>query len=213
MQLRRDSKKRVWRWARLLAISLLSWSLLAWVAARALITEAPLERADALVVLSGSAAYGERTRRAAELFHEGRAPLILLTNDNLKGGWSSLEQRNPLFAERARDELLRARVPAEKIILLPGAVYGTYDEASLVKDYAAAHGLHSLLFVTSAYHSRRALWTAERVFSESGIAVGLSAVPPGEDSPRAFLWWLSFRGWRMVAEEYPKLIYYRLWYR
>jgi uncharacterized SAM-binding protein YcdF (DUF218 family) len=213
VHLRQDWKTGAWRWARMAVVVMLSWSLVAWVAARALVKEAPLESADALVVLSGSAAYRERTRRAAALFHEGRAPLIILTNDNLQSGWSNPEQRNPLFVERARNELLRAQVPPEKIIVMPGVVAGTYEEAAMVKNYAVQHELHSLLFVTSAYHSRRALWVIEKLFAGSNIAVGLNAPSPGEDSPRAFVWWLSFRGWRMVAEEYPKLVYYRLWYR
>lgn len=206
-------KRRAFRWALFLTVGFLLWFLIAWVAARALVTSAELERADALVIFSGSSAYRERTRRAAELFRAGRAPVIILTNDNQQSGWSRREQRNPLFVERARDELLRAGVPAESILILPETVTSTYEEAVLVRDYARSHDLHSILFVTSAYHSRRALWTARQVFAESGIQLGLDAPPPGEETPRPLTWWLHRSGWQMVAEEYPKLIYYRLWYR
>lgn len=211
--MRQDWKRGASRGARLVIIGLVLWSLVAWAAARALITSAELEKADAIVVLSGSAAYKERTRRAAELFREGRAPLIILTNDNEPSGWSSREQRNPLFVERARDELISAGVPPEKIIILPDAVTSTYDEVVLARNFVASRGLHSVLFVTSAYHSRRALRTARHVFAGSDVQVGLDAPPPGEDTPREFSWWLTLRGWLMVAEEYPKLIYYWLWYR
>lgn len=211
--LHQDKKRRTLRWALFLISGLLLWSLMAWIAARALVTSAELERADALVVFSGSSAYKERTRRAAEVFHAGRAPLIILTNDNQQSGWSRREQRNPLFVERARDELIRLNVPAERIITLPEPVTSTYEEAVLVRDYAASHELHSVLFVTSAYHSRRALWTTRRVFAGSGVEIGLDTPPPGEETPRPLTWWLHTSGWRMVAEEYPKLIYYWLWYR
>jgi uncharacterized SAM-binding protein YcdF (DUF218 family) len=97
--------------------------------------------------------------------------------------------------------------------VLPGAVSSTYDEAVLLRDYALSHQLRSLLFVTSAYHSRRALWTLEHVFAGSGIEVGLDSPPPGRDTPRPFIWWLSPRGWATVAGEYPKLVYYWLKYR
>lgn len=213
VHLRQDWKGRAWRILRFVVPGLLLWSMLAWVAARALVTSAELESADALVILSGSAAYKERTHRAALLFQRGRAPLIILTNDNQPSGWSSREQRNPLFVERARDELLRMGVPADKIVILPETVASTYEEGVLVRDYAASHGLHSVLFVTSAYHSRRALWTAHHVFAGSNIVVGLDAPPPGEETPPPLTWWLHGRGWLMVAEEYPKLIYYWLWYR
>lgn len=213
MYLRLEWKRRARRWASLAIVVLLLWPLIALVAAHALITRAEMERADALVIFSGASAYRERAAHAAELFRAGRAPLVILTNDNQQSGWSSREQRNPLFVERAREELLREGVPAEKIIVLPQIVTSTYLEAALVRDYAASNNLHSVLFVTSAYHSRRALWTARRVFAGSNIAVGLEATPPGAETPTPLTWWLRARGWSMVAEEYPKLIYYRLWYR
>jgi uncharacterized SAM-binding protein YcdF (DUF218 family) len=196
-----------------LLLILLAWSGLAWVAARALIVEAELQRADALVVLSGSSNYIERTQAAAGLFMAGRAPKIILTNDNQQGGWSSAEQRNPLFEELEAAELLRAGVPSDKVERLTQVVTSTYDEALMVREYALQQGLRSLLVVTSAYHSRRALWTWRRVFQGSGIEIGLSAAPTGEQSPNPFGWWWHPRGWAMVAGEYPKLIYYWLQYR
>jgi uncharacterized SAM-binding protein YcdF (DUF218 family) len=199
-------------WALLFIVVLSLWSALAWAAARALITRAELERADAIAVFSGSAAYRERARLAAELFERGRAPYIILTNDNQPSGWSRTEQRNPLFVERAREELVRDGVPPEKIIILPKPVTSTYEEAALIKDYAKANRLDAILFVTSVYHTRRALWTARHVFAGSGISLGLEAPPPGLESPEPLTWWLHTNGWLMVAGEYPKLIYYRLWY-
>lgn len=202
----------VWRWARLGLIALVLWSLLAWGAARALMVDAELERADALLVLAGSSEYMERTRRAAQLFHEGRAPSIILTNDNERGGWSSAEQRNPLFVERERDELLRAGVPNEKILVLPQPVSSTHDEAVLLREYAETNNLHTVLVVTSAYHSRRALWTLRRVLAGSGVEVGLASVAPGQQTPRPVIWWLYPSGWEAVAFEYPKFVYYWLHY-
>jgi uncharacterized SAM-binding protein YcdF (DUF218 family) len=198
---------------RVAILLLVVWTLLAWGAARLLIVNANLDRADAIVVLSGSAAYVERTRLAAQLFGEGRAPLIVLTNDNQYGGWSNAHRRNLLFVERAREELKLAGVPAESIETLPQAVSSTYEEALLLRDYASARGLRSIMVVTSAYHSRRSLWTFRHVFKGSGIEVGLEAVAPGQQSPSPFSWWLYPSGWPMVAGEYVKLIYYRMKYR
>lgn len=191
---------------------LVAWSLAAWVAARGLIVHAELERADALVVLSGSAAYIERTRRAARLYSEGRAPKIILTNDNQPGGWSNAQQRNPLFVERATEELVQAGVPPEKIEVISQPVTNTYEETLLLHKYATAHGLHSLLFVTSAYHSRRALFVLRSIFRSGDIQVGLDAVPTGQQMPQPAVWWLYARGWKSVAGEYVKLLYYRLRY-
>lgn len=194
-------------------IGLVVWSFVAWVAARALIVSRELEHADAMVVLAGSTTYVERTHRAAELLREGRAQKIFLTNDNQQSGWSNELQRNPFFIERAAEELRRAGVPGDAIEMLPQAVSSTHDEALLLRSTAEAQGLRSILIVTSAYHSRRALWTFRKVFDGSGINLGVTVVPPGEQTPTPATWWLHLSGWREVAGEYLKLIYYWLYYR
>jgi uncharacterized SAM-binding protein YcdF (DUF218 family) len=198
----------------LIAVGALSlWAALAWVAARALIVHAELERADAIVVLSGSKVYVERARRAAQLFHEGRAARIILTNDKQQSGWSVERQSNPLFMERAAAELKAAGVPEASIELLPQEVTSTHEEAMLLREYALSHSLRSVLVVTSAYHSRRALWTWRKVFAGDGVQIGLDAVAPGYQTPGPATWWLHPGGWSLVAGEYVKLIYYWFHYR
>ncbi|MCA1634417.1 MAG: YdcF family protein [Acidobacteria bacterium] len=151
---------------RIAVLSLVVWSIFAWVMARALIvvTAEPVE-ADALVVL------------------------------------------------REAEALQLAGVPAEQVEVLPQPVSSTYEEAVRLRDYATTQGLRSVLIVTSAYHSRRALWTMRRVFEGSGVEVGLAIAPIGEQSPKSATWWLHISGWRMVAGEYVKLVYYWLRYR
>lgn len=188
------------------------WPLAAWTAAQALIITPETSRADALAVLAGSATYLERTHHAAQLFHAGRAPLIILTNDNIRSGWFAADQRNPLFVERAAEELRSAGVPADKIEIVPGTVTSTYDEAVRLREYASQRSWRSMVVVTSAYQSRRARWTLQRVFTGSGVTIGVDAAPPGQQSPRATTWWLHRFGWKLVPGEYAKLIYYRMKY-
>jgi uncharacterized SAM-binding protein YcdF (DUF218 family) len=209
---REAGRARTLRRLRFIAVLLVVWFLLAWVAAQSLVVRADLPRADALLVLSGSSNYLERSRWAARLYREGRAPLILLTDDGERGGWSNTEGRNPFFVERAARALKESGVPAENIEVLPGLVSSTYEEAISLRSFAASHGLRSILVVTSAYHSRRALWTMRRVFEGSNIEVGVDAPPVGGESPAPTIWWGSPRGWQMVASEYPKMLYYRLRY-
>jgi uncharacterized SAM-binding protein YcdF (DUF218 family) len=201
---------RVARRLFLIALFFGIWVLVAWLAARFLIVNTPLHRADAIVVLSGSAVYKERTQRAAAYYHQGLANRILLTNDNLRGEWSSAEQRNPFFYERAQNNLLFLDVPAQRVEVILQPVTNTYDEAEVLREYAVAHGLRSLLVVTSAYHSRRAHWTLNRVFAGTGIEITLQSIENGEQTPSPFTWWLHFRGWRMLLGEYVKNVYYRL---
>src|SRR5262249_13480279 len=86
-------------------VGLLIWPLIAWMLAEYLVVSSKLPSADAIVVLAGAKVYVERTRRAAELYHEGRAPLVVLTDDGLRSAWSAATHGNPSYAERAADEL------------------------------------------------------------------------------------------------------------
>lgn len=203
------SRRRI---ARIFISCILIWPLLAWGGARLLITDAPLENADAIVVLGGSANYRERSREAAKLMLEGRAPRVLITNDNMTGPWSSVDQRNLFFYERSLKVITNAGVPANSVEVLMQPVSSTQEEAELVRQYAAEHRLNSVLIVTSAYHSRRALWTFSRAFRDTGIRIGLINVKPGDQSPRPATWWLSIRGWRLVPTEYVKMLYYVIKY-
>ena len=203
---------RARRFAAAALLALAAWPFAAWVAARGLIVGCELESADAVVVLAGSSTYRERARHAAEIYARGRAPLVLLTDDGQRSGWSAERQTNPLFHERAAEELLKSGVPAGRIRVLPGVVTSTHDEALRVREFAEAEGLRSLLVVTAAYQSRRARWTMNRVLGASGVRVGVDAPPPGEESPPAATWWLRGLGWKLVPGEYLKLGYYVLRY-
>ena len=183
--------------------------LLGWLAARALVVEADLAQADVLVVLGGSANYLERSQAAAQIFKAGRVKKIILTNDGKQSGWSNAESRNPLFVERARDELQRQGVPPGNIETLPTVVTSTRDEATLLRKTATNRNWHSLLVVTSPYHSRRALSIFGREFRDSGIVLGLTFVRNGQQTPSPWFWWLTPSGWRAVAGEYVKFIHYR----
>jgi uncharacterized SAM-binding protein YcdF (DUF218 family) len=200
------------RWLRIVILLAIAWPVAAFVAAKSLIVRSQASNADAIVVLAGSSTYVERTQHAAQLLNQGLAPRIILTNDNIRSGWSVEEQRNPLFVERAANELKRQGVPADKIEIVPVSVSSTHDEALRIRDYTRERGWHSILVVTSAYQARRALWTLRRAFAGTDVSIGLDAAAPGQQSPRPAIWWLDRLGWKLVAGEYVKMIYYRMKY-
>ena len=183
------------------------WLAMAPMLASALIVRAEPREADAIVVLSGAPVYMERLNHAARLYREGRGPVIVLTNDGLRGRWSTRRQANPLSFERGADLLVASGVPRERIVVLHGVILSTYEEALAIRDYAAHENLRSILVVTSPYHSRRAIWVFRRHMTDS-VRVGLDAPAPGEQSPPAMWWWLSARGWQSVGLEYVKFAYY-----
>jgi uncharacterized SAM-binding protein YcdF (DUF218 family) len=202
---------RLWNWRRLFVAFLLLallW-LVAWLSARWLIVSAPLDHADAIVVLSGSATLSERTQHAARLYAQQRSQKILLTTDNQQGGWSTAEQRNPYFDEIAIKELIKSGVPAQNIEVVRPPVSSTWDEALLIGEYSKTHNFRSILIVTSAYHSRRALFTFRTLLRDSNTQIGLDPVVTGIQTPAPATWWLHAGGWQFVLVEYLKLIYYR----
>ena len=193
-----------------LAVGLVFAWLVAWLGARFLIVRVPVEHADAIVVLSGSATMRERVSFAAKLYLEGKSDRIILTNDNLLGGWSNLHQRNLLSFERAMILLKEAGVAESAVTIVNQPVSGTHDEAVVVHQLCQANRLQSVLLVTSGYHSRRAYSTFLRELE--GVLVGIEPVPPGFQTPKPAIWWLYPRGWLMVPLEYIKLVTYSVSY-
>lgn len=199
------------RWVRRSLLVLASWPLLAYCAARLLIVRPEWNVAEAIVVFSGSATYNERVDLAAQLYLAGRAPLVVLTDDKMQGGWSEKLERNPYSFERGIQRLTENGVPSDRIIVLHDHISGTYDEAVVLRNYSRQHQMKSLLFITSAYHSRRAWWTVRRVFQGGNTSVSLQAAETGAQTPDPGTWWLYPAGWRMVPPEYGKMAYY--WFR
>ena len=113
-------RRALGRWLRVAVLILVSWSWLRG-SRHALIVRAELEHADALVILSGSSAYVERTQSAAQLWREEPrhlcfGPTILCSADGLKlSGAIS-------FTVRATEELKRAGVAGDSIEVLPQRV-------------------------------------------------------------------------------------------
>jgi uncharacterized SAM-binding protein YcdF (DUF218 family) len=190
------------------------WAAVAPLLADALIAERPIEKADAIVILSGAADHKQRARGGAIAFRQGIARKVILTNDDQRGAWDDVEKGNPYFIERAAAELQNLGVPAEAIEKLPGKVHGTSEEADLIMRVAIERGYRSLLIVTSDFHSRRALWTFEQAAKRdgTGITIGLMRSPASANYPGSRTWWLSPRGWRSVGAEYVKFAYYWLFY-
>jgi len=148
----------------------------------------------------------ERVEKAAELYKEGLAPRIILTNDNQQGSWDNAQQRNPFFFEKSFDELVSRNVPKDAIEVLKTPVSSTHDEAQIVESYGRQHQFGSIMIITSDYHSRRALWTFHRVIGKGQISVGVEPVI----STSPWSWWLHLSGWKSIPVELVKFVYYRL---
>ena len=188
------------------------WILLAPLLAEHLIVEKPLIHADAIVVLGGSSVYLERTRKAAEIYKAGVAPQIILTDDGEKAGWLQAEERNPYFVELAHKNLIAQGVSADKIEIIKPNGSGTVYEARIMREKARENNWKSVLIVTSAYHTRRAMNIFEKVFAGDDVQIGIASPPAGLQTPLPNSWWLTTRGWNLVAGEYVKSLFYWAYY-
>ncbi len=190
------------------------WIFVAPFLATNLMVEKPLDKADAILIFGGSYVYVERTQKAADLYKSGVSDKIFLTDDGERGGWSKKEKRNPSYAEIARSELIKQGVPAESIEILQPPVTGTIYEARVLAETVKTKNLESILLVTSAYHTRRAFWICDKVLTESKleIALGINSPETGIQTPPPQIWWLSPKGWELVAGEYVKTLAYRIYY-
>lgn len=194
-----------------LSSSFVLWIFLAPLLAENLIVEKPLDKADAILVLSGSSVYKSRNRRAAEIYRAGTARKILLTDDGEIAGWSPFEEKNPKFVDLARRELTTRGVAPEDIEILAPKVSGTIYEAEALREHLRGRSSQAILIVTSAYHTKRSFRTFRKVLDEKH-RLGIVSTVTDEETPASGFWWLSFRGWKWVAGEYLKYFYYWLFY-
>ena len=168
-----------------------------------LVAEQTMTRADALVVMAGSRY--ERIPAAARLYELGAAPRILLTNDGVRSSWSAEHKRNLYEVEWAQEQLLELGVPSDTIKLLEYTKSGSYYDALNKRKFVLADGtVRSLLVVTSYYHSQRTLWTFQRVFSGTGVQIGVYPIPKDPQ--------YKGRRLRVLTVELVKLLYYKMYY-
>lgn len=192
----------------------LVWVLLAAFAGNLLVVEVPIEKADAIVILSGSAEYRYRAAAAAKLWRQELAPAILITDDGHRGGWDQSLQRNPTFSESIRRILEGEGVPPEQIVEVPGIADGTYEEALAIVRFLKEKEMRSILLVTSGFHTRRTLLAFRNMAERQNIEInfGISCPDSDKEVSSKALWWLSLSGWRNIPAEAIKLAYYWLAY-
>lgn len=176
---------------------------------RYLIVEDELQPAEILFLLNGD--FNTRPFYAAELYARGLAPRIVIA----RAEPSPAERLGllPNETDISVAVLERQGVPPAAITVLPvpGGVTSTYDEAVVLRTYVEANDIHSLILVTSAFHTRRAGWIVRQALDGLDVTVQLAAArPPDYDETN---WWQSEAGQINVNNEYIKLIYYLLKYR
>jgi uncharacterized SAM-binding protein YcdF (DUF218 family) len=126
---------------------------------RWLVVQDPLQKAQAIVVLSGRMPV--RALGAADLYRGGWAPQVWLTKSAEPG--RTLAQLNiPFEGEEFYNTqvLVHEGVPADAIHVLANPIVNTVDEITEIAAGLPADGRGAVIIVTSKVHTRRvrALW-------------------------------------------------------
>ena len=72
--------------------------------------------------------------------------------------------------------MLKMQIPGNAIVKLPYSSSGTIHDALNSRKYILDNNLKKIIIVTSDYHTRRSLWTFERVFAGYPVEIGVYPV-------------------------------------
>ena len=164
---------------------------------RWLVVEDQLEKARAIVVLSGSMPL--RAIEAAKLYRDGYAPEIWLTHSTEPG--KTLERIGVAFSgEEYYNELvlIHEGVPPEAIHVLEPPIVNTADEIKAAAAALARGKGQAVILVTTKVHTRRVRLLWQRLASGQGRAIVRAASADPFDSRH---WWRTTSGALDVLRE------------
>ena len=159
------------------------------------VVEDPLERADAILVLSDDNFFADRATRASELFRQKLAPLIVASGRRLRP--------NAGIAELMEHDLVERGAPREDIIRFPQDADNTREEAMALAALVTEHHWHSVIVVTSNYHTRRSRYIFEHVFPES-VSVRVASARDGDFD--ADHWWENRKSLKIFTRELAGMV-------
>jgi uncharacterized SAM-binding protein YcdF (DUF218 family) len=164
-------------------------------AAETWIVEDTLDKADALIVLSDDNFYADRATRAAELFREGKAPLIVASGRRLRP--------NAGIAELMEHDLVERGVPRDKILRFTHDADSTREEAEALLKLVKTRKWRKTIVVTSNYHTRRARYIFHRVFPQD-IEVRVASARDGDFDPQR--WWEKRKSTKELMQEFAGMV-------
>ena len=169
-----------------------------WLTAlgKALVHDDGAAKAEIAVVLAGDS-FGYRTIKGAELARQGYVPLVLVSGP--PGGFYGINE-----AAAAIRFAIGKGYPAECFIPLYHTGLSTRDEAVAVLDALKQRKVHSVLLVTSDYHTaraRRIFLAAER---QRGGGPDLRMVASRDRFFSPAGWWRNREGRKVEFTEWTK---------
>jgi uncharacterized SAM-binding protein YcdF (DUF218 family) len=155
----------------------------------------PVEHADAIIVLSDDNFYADRATHAADLYRHGVAPLVVASGRKLRPYAG--------IAELMQHDLIERGVPKDKILPFAHVAENTREEAHALRPLAIDRKWHSVIVVTSNYHTRRTRYIFTRVFPSS-VAVRVSSAKDGDFDPET--WWQKRVSLKELTREFAGML-------
>lgn len=159
------------------------------------VVEDPLQQSDALLLLSDDNFFADRATRASELYRQKLAPVVVASGRRLRPSAG--------IAELMEHDLIERGVPKERIIRFPHDADNTREEAQALRALAVEKSWHSVIVVTSNYHTRRARYIFQRVFPAS-VTVRVASARDGEFDPEH--WWENRKSLKDFTREVAAMV-------
>ncbi|MBK8316636.1 MAG: YdcF family protein [Acidobacteria bacterium] len=118
-----------------------------------LIRRDPVDKADLIVALGGDARCN-RERRAVELYRQGLGSRVVVSGIQYAWGFHS--------ADAAKRYVVSLGVPESDVLAIREST-NTRSEARILRRMMQENGWKTAIIVTSPYHSRRAMYTFEKI--------------------------------------------------
>ncbi len=154
------------------------------------VVEDPLERADALIILSDDNFYADRATRAVELYRQGLAPVVVASGRRLRPYAG--------IAELMEHDLFERGVPKQAILKVPHNTDNTHEEAVALRTLVEERRWRRVLIVTSNSHTRRARYVFRRVFP-AAVSVRVASARDSDYDPDH--WWETRKGQKRFFHE------------
>ena len=129
------------------------------------------------------------------MFREGKAPVIVASGRRLRP--------NAGIAELMEHDLIERGVPREKIVRFVHDADSTVEEAQALTRLAKEKKWHSVIVVTSNFHTRRARYIFRRVFPQ-GMEVRVASARDGDFDPEH--WWEKRKSTKELTREFAGMV-------
>ncbi len=154
------------------------------------VAEDTLERSDAILVLSDDNFYADRATRASQVYRQGFASVVVASGRRLRPYAG--------IAELMEHDLIERGVPKDKIIRVAHEAENTLEEAKALVQLVKQKKWHSIIVVTSNYHTRRARYIFSHVFPKD-IKIRVTGASDGDFDPER--WWEKRVSVKQLARE------------